>query len=103
MNSSPLCCVSEANNSFSIDYFRGCPFQCAYCHVQGIYEDLDENLRMPNKATPRSKFTIKQIIDELIKHPYFVKDKSIISIATSSTEPFASENTTNKTLEIMEY
>lgn len=102
-HSSPLCCVSEANNSFSIDYFRGCPFQCAYCHVQGIYEDLDENLRMPNKATPRSKFTIKQIIDELIKHPYFVKDKSIISIATSSTEPFASEITTNKTLEIMEY
>ena len=35
-HSSPLCCVSEANNSFSIDYFKGCPFQCAYCHVQGI-------------------------------------------------------------------
>lgn len=102
-HSNPLCCVSEANNSFSIDYFRGCPFQCAYCHVQGIYEDLDENLRMPDKASARSKFTIQEIINELLKHKYFVKDKSIISIATSSTEPFASKDTVDKTLEIMEY
>ena len=102
-HNNPLCCVSEANNSFSIDYFRGCSFQCAYCHVQGIYEDLDKNLRMRTKAEPRSKFSIKEIIDELIKHPYFVKDKSIISIATSSTEPFANPVVTKKTLEIMEY
>lgn len=102
-HSSPLCCVSEANNSFSIDYYTGCAFQCAYCHVQGIYEDLDENFKMYNYPHPRSKFSIEQIINELIKHPYFVKDKSVISIATSSTEPFANNNITNTTLEIMEY
>ena len=102
-HSSPLCCVSEANNSFSIDYYKGCSFQCAYCHVQGIYEDLDENYKMYKSPRPRSNFSIQEIIDELIRHPYFVKDKSIISIATSSTEPFANPETTNKTLEIMEY
>ena len=99
----PLCCVSEANNSFSIDYYKGCSFQCAYCHVQGIYEDLDENYKMYTYPRPRSKFSVQEIIDELVKHPYFQKDKSIISIATSSTEPFANIETTNKTIEIMDY
>lgn len=99
----PLCCVSEANNSFSIDYWKGCSFQCAYCHVQGIYEDLDENLKMLKIPKPRSKFTIENIIDALIAHKFFKKDESLISIATSSTEPFANFETTNSTLRIMEY
>jgi DNA repair photolyase len=102
-HNSPLCCVSEANNSFSIDYWKGCSFQCGYCHVQGIYEDLDENYKMYKSPIPRSRFTIEEIIDELVKHPYFEKDVSIISIATSSTEPFANEKVTESTLRIMEY
>lgn len=99
----PLSCVSEANNSFSIDYWKGCSYQCAYCHVQGIYEDLDENYRMLKRPEPRNKFTIEEIIDALVKHPYFEKDQSIISIATSSTEPFATKEITESTLRIMEY
>lgn len=99
----PLCCVSEANNSFSIDYWKGCTFQCAYCHVQGIYEDLDESYKMFKYPRPRSKFSIEEIINELIKHPFFEKDLSIISIATSSTEPFANQLVTESTLKIMEY
>lgn len=101
--SNPLCCVSEANNSFSIDYWKGCTYQCAYCHVQGIYEDLDENFKMYTYPRPRSKFSIEEIIDALIEHPYFRKDESIISIATSSTEPFANSLVTESTLKIMEY
>ena len=102
-HNNPLSCVSEANNSFSIDYWKGCSYQCAYCHVQGIYEDLDENYKMYKRPIPRSKFTIEEIIDELVKHPYFKKDISIISIATSSTEPFACPKVTESTLKIMEY
>lgn len=102
-HNNPLCCVSEANNSFSIDYWKGCSFQCAYCHVQGIYEDLDKNYKMYKKPIPRSRFSIEEIIDELVKHPYFERDVSIISIATSSTEPFANEEVTESTLRIMEY
>ncbi len=99
----PLSCVSEANNSFSIDYWRGCAYQCAYCHVQGIFEDLDENYRMYKKPIQRNIFNIEQIIDALIQHPYFEKNKSIISIATSSTEPFANQTVTESTMRIMEY
>lgn len=102
-HNSPLCCVSEANNSFSIDYWKGCSFQCAYCHVQGIYEDLDENYKMYKNPIPRSRFSIEEIIDALVEHPYFEKDESIISIATSSTEPFANPKVTESTLRIMEY
>lgn len=99
----PLSCVSEANNSFSIDYWKGCAYQCAYCHIQGIYEDLDENYKMIKKIEPRSQFSIEEIINALIQHPYFEKNKSIVSIATSSTEPFASNQTIESTLKIMEY
>lgn len=102
-HNNPLCCVSEANNSFSIDYWKGCSYQCAYCHVQGIFEDLNQDYRMYNLPQPRSKFTIEEIIDALIDHPYFEKDNSIISIATSSTEPFATPKVTESTLKIMEY
>ncbi len=102
-HNSPLCCVSEANNSFSIDYWKGCSYQCAYCHVQGIYEDLDEDFRMYKHPIPRSTFSIEEIINALIEHKYFEKDKSVISIATSSTEPFANEGVTESTLRIMEY
>lgn len=102
-HNSPLSCVSEANNSFSIDYWKGCAWQCAYCHVQGIYEDLDENYRMYNRPIPRSKFTIEEIIDALVIHPYFQKNISVLSIATSSTEPFANSEVTENTLRIMEY
>ena len=102
-HNSPLSCVSEANNSFSIDYWKGCSFQCAYCHVQGIYEDLDNNFRMYKNPIPRSKFTIENIVDALISHKFFKKNDSLISIATSSTEPFANIQTTNNTLQIMEY
>ena len=62
-HNSPLCCVSEANNSFSIDYWKGCSFQCAYCHVQGIYEDLDENYKMYKNPIPRSRFSIEEIAE----------------------------------------
>lgn len=99
----PLCCVSEANNSFSIDYWKGCSYQCAYCHVQGIFEDLDENYQMYKAPIPRSRFSIEEIIDALVLHPFFKKDESVISIATSSTEPFANKKVTESTLKIMEY
>ncbi len=102
-HNSPLSCVSEANNSFSIDYWKGCAWQCSYCHVQGIFEDLDENLCMYKKPIPRNKFSVEEIIDALVDHSYFRKNKSIISIATSSTEPFANPIVTENTLEIMEY
>lgn len=70
-HNNPLCCVSEANNSFSVDYWKGCSFQCAYCHVQGIYEDLDDDCRMLKNPLPRSKFTIENIVDALIIHKFF--------------------------------
>ena len=102
-HNNPLSCVSEANNSFSIDYWKGCSFQCAYCHVQGIYEDLDENYKMLKEPRPRSEFTIENIVDALIMHKFFKRDESLISIATSSTEPFANLKTIDNTLKIMEY
>ncbi|MDG4981816.1 hypothetical protein OGZ39_09100 [Lactococcus lactis] len=102
--SSPLSCVSVANNSLSIDLWTGCALQCAYCHVQGIAEDINwSTKRMRTKPIRRNEFTIKNIVDELVKHPFFEKDKTIISIGTSSTEPFAQGEVLQSTIDIMNY
>lgn len=99
-NSHPLSSVSVSNSSLSIDLWVGCAWQCRYCHVQGTYQDLTEHGKMPTKPKRRNPFTVDQILDELIKHPFFVADETIISIGTASTEPFAPA-ITNSTFEIM--
>lgn len=99
----PLSCVSVANSSLSIDVWKGCAWQCSYCHVQGGLQDLDtETLMMPVRPEKRSSFTIDEIVDSLVEHPFFEADKSVISIGTASTEPFARGPVSDSTFEIME-
>ena len=100
---SPLSCTSVANSSISIDLWKGCAFQCSYCHVQDGLQDLDKNtMTMPNKPEPRSRFTADQVIDSLVEHPFFIPNESVISIGTASTEPFAAGKVADSTFEIME-
>lgn len=98
----PLSSVSVSNSSLSIDLWVGCAWQCRYCHVQGTFQDLAEQGTMPKKSQRRNSFSVDQILDELVKHPFFVADETIISIGTASTEPFAPGPVTNSTFEIMD-
>jgi len=99
----PLCCASISNSTISIDYWKGCPWQCAYCHVQGSSQDWEEGKScMGRTPTPRSQFSVEDIMDAVIKHPFFKKDETIISIGTASTEPF-SQYAIDSTFDIMEY
>lgn len=100
-NNHPLSSVSVSNSSLSIDLWIGCAWQCRYCHVQGTYQDLDELGTMPRKPKQRNQFTVDQILDELVKHPFFIADETIISIGTASTEPFAPA-VVDSTFEIMD-
>jgi DNA repair photolyase len=97
----PLSSVSVSNSSLSIDLWVGCAWQCRYCHVQGTYQDLTEQGTMSRKPKRRNQFTVDQILDELVKHPFFVADETIISIGTASTEPFA-PTVVDSTFEIMD-
>lgn len=97
----PLSSVSVSNSSLSIDLWAGCAWQCKYCHVQGTYQDLAEQGTMPKKPMRRNSFSVNQILDELVKHPFFIADETIISIGTASTEPFAPGPVTESTFEIM--
>lgn len=99
---SPLFSVSVSNSSLSIDIWSGCAYACKYCHVQGIYTYIKEDGKMKKNPVLNTKYTIEEIVDSLIKHPFFEKDKTIISICTSSTEPFATKKVTDSTIEIME-
>jgi DNA repair photolyase len=100
-NNHPLSSVSVSNSSLSIDLWIGCTWQCRYCHVQGTYQDLDERGSMPRKPKRRNQFSVDQILDELVKHPFFIADETIISIGTASTEPFAPA-VVDSTFEIMD-
>ncbi len=100
---SPLSCVSVANSSLSVDLWKGCAWQCSYCHVQGGLQDLDpETLTMPKRPEPRSRFEVEDVVDALVEHPFFERNKSVISIGTASTEPFARGPVSDSTFEIME-
>lgn len=100
-NNHPLSSVSVSNSSLSIDLWVGCAWQCRYCHVQGTWQDLNEQGTMPRKPKRRNQFTVNRILDELVKHPFFVADETIISIGTASTEPFAPA-VVDSTFEIMD-
>lgn len=97
----PLSTVSVSNSSLSIDIWTGCAFQCAYCHVQGSEPDLIDNGAMAKKPVLRSKFSIDEIVDALVIHPFFQRDRSVISIGTASTEPFAPGPVAESTFQIM--
>lgn len=98
---SPLHCVSVSNNSLSIDIWKGCSFQCKYCHVQGIYEDIEKYGKMNIVAEKRNNCSVEEIVTSLFNHPFFVPNKSIISIGTSSTEPLAYGKVLQSTIDIM--
>lgn len=97
----PLYCTSLANSSFSVDMWRGCKYGCAYCHVQGCLNDyIDGTINYQPQR--RTTFTEEEVVCKLIKHPLFNKNKSVISINTSSTEPFANKQVSDSTISIME-
>lgn len=99
----PLCCTSQSNSSISIDYWKGCQWQCAYCHVQGSKQDWGSKSNcMGNFPEPRSSFTLNKILESLIQHPFFQPDETILSIGTASTEPF-SAYVIDSTFKIMEF
>lgn len=100
---SPLSAVCVTGNSFSIDPWTGCALQCAYCHVQGVAEDLNETGKMRTIPCRRTCFDDMSICEALVNYPLFDKDDSIISIGTSSTEPFAVGDVLESTLGIMEW
>lgn len=99
----PLSAVSITGNSISIDIWTDCQLQCAYCHVQGVKQDLDCNGKMRRKPIRRTNYSLNEILEELIDHPLFEKNTGPISICTSSTEPFFSEDVIESTMEIMEW
>lgn len=99
--SDPLSAVSVANSSLSIDLWKGCAWQCAYCHVQGTVRNLDDTGRMPKQVTRVSHFSVEEIVKALQSHPFFVANQTILSIGTSSTEPLAQGAVADSTFEVL--
>ena len=99
----PLSCVSLANSSLSIDLWKGCGWQCSYCHVQGSERNLDEAGFMPKKPEMYARHSITDILDALEKSDLFKRDESVLSIGTASTEPFAPGAVLESTFDIVDH
>lgn len=96
----PLSRVSVANSTFSFDPIRGCPLACSYCIIGGDLRNLGveknspiikqeiKNFRTLYPRKPEVVFSGQTLARALFKHPAFIKNKSVISIATGSTEAF---------------
>lgn len=80
-------------------FFAMCILSCSRSK-----EDLNPlDWKMRRKPLRRTSHTIDQILSELIEHPLFEKDKTILSICTSSTEPFIGDEVIESTITIMEW
>ncbi len=96
----PLSRVCVANSCFSLEPVRGCPLRCAYCiagndcrnliiNKSSYHKKLDEiNTKKLIPRKPEILFSGKLLAQTLVKHPGFIKNKSIISVAIGSSEAF---------------
>lgn len=89
----PFSRISVANSSFSLDPYRGCPLGCAYCIVAGSLSDLSvskikSEMKYVLPTKPKRLFSGFELVENLIRHPAFIANKSIVSIGTASTEAF---------------
>ncbi len=98
----PLSAVSVSNNSLSIDLWTGCAWQCRYCYVHGTRLDLNEAGRTFTTPRRRTPFTVDEIVDALLQHPFFQPDVTVLSLHTASTEPFSDGPVTASTFAVME-
>ena len=99
----PLHRIAVANSSFSLDATVGCPTKCAYC-VRGsnlqdlLVERTEQGEYQLNDrfffSRPKKLFSGTQLVYALTELPFFVPNKSVISISTGSSEPFHGESST---------
>lgn len=70
--------IEYLKSSISVNTFVGCTNDCSYCIVSGIKKELRKVEEIQS---------VPDALKNLNKYPYFVKDRSVISI-NNRTDPF---------------
>ncbi len=101
-SSSPFSRISVANSSFSIDPTKWCPLNCSYCVTLSNNRDLNSEKLIEIEKNKNYKDLFSKnikilfegdiLIENLYNFEWFIRDKSIISISTWSSDPFLKEN-----------
>lgn len=82
--------ICVGNSSVSLEPFRGCTLRCAYCMANNDLRGLHDSPTRENAIirNPEKIFDADKLLDALINHPVFIKDKTVLGFCTGSTEVF---------------
>lgn len=88
--------ICIGNSVISLEPYKGCPLGCAYCMANNDIRSLNNyssNSDVENVILkkPQKIYDSLELLDALIGHPAFIKDKTIIGFCTGSTEVFLPE------------
>lgn len=80
--------ICVVNSCISLEPFRGCPLDCVYCAANNDIRSINlcgKNIKIKE---PELIFHTVDLLKALIIHPAFIKNKSVISFCSGSTEVF---------------
>jgi DNA repair photolyase len=93
--------ICVGNSLMSVESFRGCPLSCKYCMANNDVRSLKiEDDKIHNEISdistvfvrkPERLFPTIDLVKALVKHPAFIKNKTVIGFGTGSTEFFLPE------------
>ncbi len=88
--------ICIGNSVISLEPYKGCPLGCAYCMANNDIRSLNNYNENKDKETlilrkPQKLYNSVDLLDALVEHPAFIKDKTVIGFCTGSTEVFLPE------------
>lgn len=82
--------ICIGNSVISLEPYRGCTLRCAYCmannDVRGLNDVSTKDSAIIRK--PEKLYDSSILLDALVRHPAFIRDKTVIGFCTGSTEVF---------------
>jgi DNA repair photolyase len=72
--------IEPRKSGLSVNHIIGCPMECIYC-----VRHKDDNFAM---KTPRMIMSDAEVVEKLLKHPYFIKNLTPLQLLNKATDGF---------------
>lgn len=85
--------ITQMKSWLNVELSSGCPYSCAYCFR---HSDGDFSIKKPMPTAP-----VDEIFQQLLKHTFFIPDKTHVSVSGSKSDAFLAQNK-SRTFEFLE-